>query len=133
MNVSDRWSRVEALYHAARGRDADERAAFLDGACGADAELRAEVESLLAQPASGDGFLGEPAVAIAAQMITMEDFSGRDFGAYRIVGPLGEGGMAAVYKAYQPALDHHVALKILPRALAAIRSSADGSSGRRSS
>jgi serine/threonine protein kinase/regulator of sirC expression with transglutaminase-like and TPR domain len=49
----------------------------------------------------------------------MEDFSGRDFGAYRIVGPLGEGGMAAVYKAYQPALDHHVALKILPRALAA--------------
>jgi len=28
MNVSDRWSRVEALYHAARGRDADERAAF---------------------------------------------------------------------------------------------------------
>jgi serine/threonine protein kinase len=45
----------------------------------------------------------------------MEDLSGRSFGPYRIVGPLGAGGMAAVYKAYQPAVDRHVALKVLPR------------------
>jgi len=48
----------------------------------------------------------------------MEDLSGRQFGAYRIVGPLGAGGMASVYKAYQPAVDRHVALKILPSHLA---------------
>jgi serine/threonine protein kinase len=44
----------------------------------------------------------------------MEDLTGRQFGAYRIVAPLGEGGMAAVYKAYQANMDRYVALKILP-------------------
>lgn len=45
----------------------------------------------------------------------MEDLTGRQLNAYQIVAPLGEGGMAAVYKAYQPAMDRYVALKILPR------------------
>ncbi len=48
----------------------------------------------------------------------MEDLSGRSFGVYRIVAPLGAGGMASVYKAYQPAVDRHVALKVLPSHLA---------------
>lgn len=47
----------------------------------------------------------------------MEDLSGRQFGPYRIVEPLGEGGMAAVYKAYQPGVDRYVAVKVLPRQL----------------
>jgi hypothetical protein len=45
----------------------------------------------------------------------MEDLSGRQFGPYQIVAPLGEGGMAAVYQAYQPGMERYVALKILPR------------------
>src|SRR3954468_1040720 len=45
----------------------------------------------------------------------MEDLTGRQFGPYRIVEPLGEGGMAAVYKAYQPVVERYVALKVLPR------------------
>ena len=45
----------------------------------------------------------------------MEDLTGREFGPYRIVAPLGEGGMAAVYKAYQANMDRDVALKVLPR------------------
>lgn len=45
----------------------------------------------------------------------MEDLTGRQFGRYQIVAPLGEGGMAAVYQAYQPAMDRQVALKVLPR------------------
>ena len=45
----------------------------------------------------------------------MEDLTGKQLGHYQIVAPLGEGGMAAVYKAYQPAMDRYIALKVLPR------------------
>ena len=45
----------------------------------------------------------------------MEDLTGKQLGPYQIVAPLGEGGMAAVYRAYQPGMDRYVALKILPR------------------
>ena len=48
----------------------------------------------------------------------MEDLTGKQLGPYQIVASLGEGGMAAVYKAYQPTMDRHVALKVLPRHLA---------------
>jgi serine/threonine protein kinase len=45
----------------------------------------------------------------------MEELAGRQFGPYRVVAPLGEGGMAAVYQAYQPSVDRFVALKVLSR------------------
>jgi len=48
----------------------------------------------------------------------MEDLTGKQFGRYQITAPLGEGGMAAVYKAYQPAMERSVAIKVLPRHMA---------------
>jgi len=49
----------------------------------------------------------------------MEDLTGKQLGQYQIIAPLGEGGMAAVYKAYQLGkMNRYVALKILPRHLA---------------
>lgn len=45
----------------------------------------------------------------------MEDLTGKTLGQYQITGPIGEGGMAAVYKAYQAGVDRYVAVKVLPR------------------
>jgi serine/threonine protein kinase len=45
----------------------------------------------------------------------MEDLIGKQLGPYQIVDQLGAGGMATVFKAYQPKMKRYVALKILPR------------------
>ena len=48
----------------------------------------------------------------------MKSLTGQNLGPYRVLGQLGRGGMATVYKAYQPSLDRQVALKVLPPHLA---------------
>jgi len=46
---------------------------------------------------------------------------GQMLGPYRIINQIGEGGMATVYKAYQPSMDRNVAIKVLPGRLAESR------------
>lgn len=43
---------------------------------------------------------------------------GQMLGPYRIINQIGQGGMATVYKAYQPSMDRNVAIKVLPGQLA---------------
>ncbi|UCC64481.1 MAG: serine/threonine protein kinase, partial [Anaerolineae bacterium] len=43
----------------------------------------------------------------------MSNLIGKTLGQYQIAEHLGKGGMAEVYKAYQPALDRYVAVKVL--------------------
>jgi serine/threonine protein kinase len=42
-----------------------------------------------------------------------DDLTGRTLGNYRIIRPIGRGGMATVYQGYQPSLDRYVAIKVL--------------------
>lgn len=48
----------------------------------------------------------------------MNDMIGRTLGPYRVLEQLGMGGMATVYKAYHPAMNRYVAIKVLPPHLA---------------
>lgn len=49
----------------------------------------------------------------------MEDLAGKRFGSCQHISLIGEGGMAAVYKAFQLGVDRYEAIKVLPRQLAA--------------
>ncbi len=68
MDPADRWRRIEELFHAALELDLDARSAFLQQACGADADLRREVESLLQSAEKPMDFVPE-AVREVAQKI----------------------------------------------------------------
>jgi serine/threonine protein kinase len=112
----DRWKQIEALYHEARALPTGERPAFLAESCPDDEGLRREVESLLSEPDSGDGFLAGPALAMPAltapEMLPM---IGRSLGGYQLLALLGAGGMGEVYRARDATLGRDVAIKILPR------------------
>jgi len=44
----------------------------------------------------------------------MQQYIGMRLGSYQIIEQIGQGGMATVFKAYQPSMDRYVAIKILP-------------------
>ena len=107
----DRWQQIEELYHSTLERDPPVRAAFLDGACGNDDELRREVESLLAEAPTGQGLLDQRAAALLAESATVALKPGTLLGPYQIEALIGEGGMGKVYKTRDTRLGRTVAIK----------------------
>ena len=107
----ERWLRIEELYHAALERTPAERLVFLAEACGTDADLRREVESLLAEDTSSGGILDGPALMLPADSNPLA--RGSLLGPYRIDASIGKGGMGEVYKAEDTRLHRFVALKFL--------------------
>ena len=116
----ERWREVEALFLATRDRVPVERATFLEQACGADAALRREVESLLAADQGATGFL-EPPGAPAPPMPGLETALRAELaGRYALERELGRGGMATVYLAEDVRHHRQVAIKVLHPELGAV-------------
>src|SRR5262245_27343281 len=115
----ERWQRVEELYHAALERATAERAAFLAAACGSDEALRRDVESLLAQPATAQGFLDHAAADVSAAVTRLSMLEAHpQVGSYRLLSLVGSGGMGDVYRARDVKLGRDVAVKFLSEELA---------------
>jgi serine/threonine protein kinase len=115
---AERWQQIERLFHSALGRAPNERAALLSEACSGDEELRREVESLLAEHGRGGSLLETAAADLAADWAQHRQqlAAGQTLGHFRILSPLGKGGMGEVYLAEDLKLRRKVALKLLPSA-----------------
>ena len=119
--TSERLQKIEQLYYSALEREENQRAAFLQEACGADEELRREIESLLAHEKGAERFLESHPLEVAIKALTQNQtpsLEGRQLGSYQILSLIGAGGMGEVYKARDTRLDRIVAIKVLPAHLA---------------
>ena len=115
---TERWRKIEHLYHSALVLEGRHRAAFLEEACVGDDPLRGEVESLLAPSEETERFLEAPALEVAARALAGSYSHPAAIGRYRIVRLLGEGGMGSVYEAEQDEPRRTVAVKIVKFGLA---------------
>ncbi len=109
-------SPLEAVFFAALEKSSPhERAAYLGAACGDDADLRRQVEKMLAAQSEAASFLERPASALGAlpQELVGEEL-GAIVGAYKLLEQIGEGGFGIVFMAEQlQPVRRRVALKIL--------------------
>jgi serine/threonine protein kinase len=106
----------EILQGAVERRNPAERAAYLDGACGQDPELRARIEGLLKAHDEAGSFLEQP---LFEPLPTIDQSPGPEkpgtvIGAYKLMEQIGEGGMGLVFVAEQQhPVRRKVALKII--------------------
>lgn len=114
---------VRSIFEQALERASDaERAAFLDVACGGQAELRAEVDALLRAHTDAGSFLNEPALfgrdlTLGWDSTDLDDATERPgalIGPYKLLESIGEGGFGVVFLAEQAKpVRRKVALKVI--------------------
>src|SRR5580698_8439513 len=115
------WKEVEELLHQAMALAPEQRPAFFDAACGSDADLRAELNSLLLVGDDlSDEFLDSPLRGVLERQIGEIESTpalavGQIFAQrFELVRRLGEGGMGQVWLAEQVSpVRRQVALKLI--------------------
>jgi serine/threonine protein kinase len=92
-----------------------QRKSYLNEACGADADLRAQVESLLRASEQAGSFLQNPEPGLAPTMgEPAREAPGTLIGPYKLLQQIGEGGMGTVFMAEQTVpVQRKVAVKLI--------------------
>jgi non-specific serine/threonine protein kinase/serine/threonine-protein kinase len=115
--IRERHQEISDLLADALEQPREQRPAFLDRACADDADLRREVESLIASFDRAEGFIETPAFALAGEAAA--PMTGERIGAWRILREIGHGGMGTVYLAERADGQYReqAALKIVRRGM----------------
>src|SRR5882672_7434678 len=114
----ERWQLVKPIFFHASELEGGARRRYVDEACANDAELKREVDSLLAVSLSEEAVLDRP----VSQFVSLEDIEsidssmlGERLGPYLLVECLGRGGMGEVYRAHRvdSGFEMQVAIKLV--------------------
>src|SRR5262245_7303243 len=127
--IVTQMSPAEAVFFAALAKvEPAERAAYLNEACGADADLRSQVDRLLAAHPQVGSFLQEdaavhpsPRAGVGAEVkggatveVALAERPATVIGPYKLLQQIGEGGMGVVWMAEQTQpVQRKVALKVI--------------------
>src|SRR5438270_6915009 len=112
-----RLQTIEETFHAALECEPNRLSSFLDTRCAGDTALRTEVEALLASHRKEETSVEISIAACAANILESERLGprvGETIGHYRILKPIGAGGMGEVYLASDINAGRTAALKVLP-------------------
>jgi serine/threonine-protein kinase len=113
---TERWQRVQDIFHQAADLPPDEQETLLAETCGTDLALKAQVQALLRGDAGGEMLLDRDVAQMAHAILPSADAAPlprQAFGPYRLTKLLGEGGMGVVYLAQRADLASVAAIKIL--------------------
>jgi serine/threonine protein kinase/Tfp pilus assembly protein PilF len=128
----ERWKQIEGAFNAALELPPEERAVFLDRACGDDSELRLAIERLLNADEQAGDFIAvppqvssltrpvEPTIIEESLEVSLADqMIGRQIGPWRVEREIGRGGMGAVYLATRAdnEFQKRVAIKLVKRGM----------------
>lgn len=111
-----RWDRIQSLFHQTADLPTSEQDAFLQAACAHDTALIHEVSAMLKEDARPASLLDRGIADLAHTLLNNSDpgqLPRQQFGPYRLIRLLGEGGMGLVYLAERTDLGNLVAIKIL--------------------
>lgn len=97
----ERWTKLQRIFNEAIEAPLSQRTAILTSGCGADADLRREIEEMLALDAGSEEVLRQAIGGAVTDAVHGEHnrLIGTVIGSYRIRGVLGYGGMGTVYDA----------------------------------
>lgn len=122
------WKRIDAIVDGALDLEPELRAEFVRKECGGDPELLAQVNAMLGAGEVAGGFLendgpemlGDMRDAVRKVVETEEDtLAGTHVGPYRLIRPIGRGGMGQVYLAMRDDASYtrYVAVKVIRRGM----------------
>ncbi len=99
----ERWRLIDELFHAAVELPPNKRRDFLEGACGGDVSLGAEIQKLIDGSDRAGSFIETPPAldetTLALPESETEPLAGLRLGAYKVIREIGRGGMGTVYLA----------------------------------